>query len=214
MTTVALCIPSGDRWHAGFAMDVAKLTGYTPTQDPTLALAILNVKGSILPQVRATLAQQALAVGADYLFWLDSDMRFPKDTLLRLLAHQQNVVGGNYPTRQPPILPTAHNANGPVYTDEVAKGLVPVDRLGFGCVLVKQEVFATMERPWFAFGYARSDDGYVGEDYYWFQKAREKGYTIWLDHDLSQDLLHLGEIPLSNRHAAAARAEEFARGIG
>lgn len=209
MSTIAICIPSGDRWHAGFALDVAKLVGYTHASDPTAAVAILNVRGSILPQLRATLTKQALAIGADWLFWLDSDMRFPKDALLQLLAREKSIVGCNYATRQPPIKTGASKNLETVYTRADDTGLVEVDRMGFGCVLVHQSVFARMERPWFAFGYSRPDDDYLGEDYFWFQKAKAMGELVWLDHDLSQQIFHLGEVPFSNAHAVAAQAEEF-----
>lgn len=214
MTTVALCIPSGDRWHAGFGLDLAKLVGFTAAHDPTLAVAVLNVRGSILPQVRATLAAQALTIGADWLLWLDSDMRFPKDALVRLMAHGKSIVGANYTTRQPPFVPSAQYETAHVFTDADAHGLVAVDRMGFGCLLVARDVVMQMARPWFAFGYARTDDGYVGEDYYWFQKATAAGHTAWIDHDLSRQVFHLGEIPLSSAHAVAARAEEFQHGTG
>ena len=214
MTTVALCIPSGDRWHAGFALDVAKLVGAESLHDPTLALAVLNVRGSILPQLRATLATQALGIGADWLLWLDSDMRFPKDTLRRLLAHDRPIVGCNYPTRQPPITTGCIRGTETIYTAPESHGLESVDRMGFGCVLVARDVFVRMERPWFIFGYNRHEDGYIGEDYYWFQKAKAMGHDVWVDHDLSHEIFHLGEVPLSNTHAVHARQEAFAHGTG
>ena len=44
----------------------------------------------------------ALAVDATHILWLDSDMRFPADTLGRLLARNRDIVGANYCARRFP----------------------------------------------------------------------------------------------------------------
>lgn len=214
-SVVALCIPSGDQVSASFALDLAKLVGFVARTHREIDLVLLQVKGSILPQQRATLVQAALTAHATHVFWLDSDMRFPKDALVRLLAHDVPIVAANYPTRRPPIVPVAQrNAEGHLFTTAHAKGLVPVDAVGMGCMLVQASVYHALPKPWFALGYSRSDDGYVGEDHYFCQQARAKGFSVAVDQALSQEVQHLGEMAWTHAHAEQTRTAYLAEPVG
>ncbi len=57
----------------------------------------------------ATLENVDLEIKADYLLFVDADMRFPKDTLKILMAHDKDIIGVNATTRSEPVKPTAKN---------------------------------------------------------------------------------------------------------
>ena len=201
---VAICIPCGDHVCASFALDLAKLVGHaTRTGVETV---LLQAKGTLLPQQRAGLVSAAMAADATHLLWLDSDMRFPKDALERLLAHDVPIVAANYPMRRHPILPVAQrNRDGHLFTGPYDSGLVPVDSCGMGVMLVQMAVFQALPKPWFILGYNRAEDGYVGEDYYFCQQARAKGFPIAVDQYLSREVQHLGELAYTHAHAEQTR---------
>lgn len=197
---IAVLIPSGDQVSTGFAYDLARLFGSNS------GLTIFNVRGSIIPQQRATLANAALEAGATHCLWVDSDMRFPPDALRRLLLHNEPIVAANYPTRRAPILPTAeHKELGSLFDHPEATGLTEVSHCGMGLMLVDSNVFRTIGEPYFALGFNPSDKSYVGEDFFFCQKARKNGYKILIDQDLSREVRHVGEAEYRMEHAAMTR---------
>jgi hypothetical protein len=56
---------------------------------------LLQMQGTLIFTQRENLAEEALKWGAEYLMWVDSDMRFPKDTLEEMLKHNVDIVGVN-----------------------------------------------------------------------------------------------------------------------
>lgn len=206
-TRVAICVPSQDYCAVGFAHDLARLAGFMGSTRPDVEVMLFTSRGTIIPQQRTELVKYALKAEATHILWLDSDMRFPKEVMNRLLSHNESVVGANYSTRRPPITPTAaHPNNEYEYTTPEANGLVEVTRMGMGCMLVDMTVYKTMTAPWFALGYVPSQNDFVGEDVFFCQKAKSFGFPILCDHALSKDIVHLGEFPYQFMHTLQARA--------
>lgn len=200
---VLVAVPSGAHVHAGFAQDLALLMGYTTFVRPEMEVALAFVQGTYLPRARASLVQYALDRDCTHILWLDSDMRFPKDALLRLLAHGVDLVAANYAMRQAPILPTAEDEQGPLF--DPAEGLVPVTTCGMGVMLTAIGVFHAIGKPWFALGYSRAADDYSGEDTYLCTRARACGFTVWVDGALSEHVEHLGGFAYQMGHARMTR---------
>lgn len=211
---VLIAVPCGTEVKADFARDLALLVGYTTYVRPNMELPLFFVKGTYLPRARAALVDEALTRGCTHILWLDSDMRFPKDTLVHLLGHEKPVVAANYPTRQAPILPTALDMEGvPVFQGE---GLTPVRTCGMGVMLTATEVFQKIGKPYFALGYNKQADDYAGEDTYFCEMARRAGYEVLIDHALSEVVSHHGEFAYQMPHARmtleAAQAAGAIRG--
>ena len=203
---VVIATPCQDQVSAGFALDLAQLVGATALSDPTLELMVLHLRGTYLPQQRGTLAQKALDANASHVLWIDSDMRFPKDALHRLLARKVPIVAANYSTRRAPFLPTAeHRDKGHLFSDDAAAGLTDVSHAGMGLMLVSTDVFRAIEKPWFTLGYCRSDDGWVGEDVYFCRQAKAAGFPTLIDNDLSHVVKHVGEMEYTNAHTVVTR---------
>ena len=201
---VAIVTPCQDTVAAGYALDLAKLVGRS--QLPNIQLALFHVRGTIIPEQRTTLARAARDAGCTHVLWVDSDMRFPANSLIRLLEHDEPIVACNYPTRRPPYLPTAeHKDLGMLFTEENSTGLVEVGHAGMGLMLVDMDVHQKIAEPWFALGYSPSDGGYVGEDFFFCKKAKEAGYRVLIDQDLSKEVKHIGETEFRNEHANVTR---------
>ncbi|MCW3657549.1 glycosyltransferase [Burkholderia cenocepacia] len=189
---VGVCIPSGDMVHADFAMSLAALA-FT-TRHP---IALLNAKGSLVVTNRNTLVDQAAQLDCEWLLFLDSDLVFPRDTVARLIAHDKDIVGATYCKRVPPYEVLGRTLTGERL--EAASGLVEVAGLPTGCLLVRRSVFDALCRPYFRT--PAHEDGDVdgmpahieGEDYYFCRVAREAGFSVWLDVDLTMQLGHIGQ---------------------
>lgn len=199
---IFVCIPCHDRWVSGFGFDLAHLVGYfvgNPYQkdehDPLPALAIHYCMTTILPDGRQKLADLAKQQGATHILWLDSDMRFPKETLHMLLRHEKAIVGCNYVARRLPHSMTARLDGAPLVSPKDATDLVEVEHLGFGVLLTEIGVFDG-DGPHFAFGWQKTKEGEIqpiGEDVFFCRNARKAGHQIWVDQELSRSIGHAGE---------------------
>jgi hypothetical protein len=183
----------------GTAFDLAVMAAYESRNSKT-DIAIYTVQGTLIFDQRNKLAEVAVEDGCDYILWIDADMRFPKDTIERLIAHDKPIVGVNATTRTLPVKPTAKNleidfeakTNSWYAVDSKNKtGLEKVTAIGCGVMLVKKEVFMATKKPWFWF-YQVPGDKVLGEDVHFCIAAFDAGYDTWVDHGLSNEIGHVG----------------------
>lgn len=208
--TVGILVPSGNSWHARFGMSLVGLVSYYMThQVPHCrgpqGFFVINKRGSILPQLREELVADALArEHVTHLLFIDSDEAFPVDSLNRLLAHQQPVVGVNFPIKKMPSEWTARmRKNGtmiPVKSTPTSPALGQVDRIGTGMLLVEAGVFQLLKRPWFSMEWRNGM--IVGEDWWFCERLEEARVPIFVDHRLSLEVQHLGEYGFSCKDVA------------
>lgn len=205
---VAICIPSAGTVPTAFAFDLARLALFTYATSPSIDLRVLVAEGSVVPKNRQELAARAIRLGASHIFWLDTDVRFPKDALLRLLDAREPVVAGAYPTRELPVRVVAFPHAGDdtrLEVPEGATGYADVEVVGFGCLLMKTETLRTVKLPWFLFSWDEQALAFDGEDAYLCRKLREAGYKVRIDLALSRELSHIGAYEFTHQHADAFR---------
>jgi FkbM family methyltransferase len=148
-----------------------------------------------ISQVRNLIAEWAKRY--DYLFSVDSDIVLPKNTLTNFLAADKPIISGLYIQR----IQNTHTLE--VYMDTPNggttnipyelirnKGIVEIAGCGFGCVLIKSEVFRKIPYPHFEYHVALDHKNTVSEDTDFCIKARKAGYTIWADSSIICD--HIG----------------------
>lgn len=203
---VAIAAPTRDMVHAGFAFDLARMIGRA-----NVDISLLNSQGTLIVNQRTDLAKEAIKMGATHVLFLDDDMRFPADALDRLLAHDKGIVAVNYPTRKFPIQPVAF-ANDTdltrVHTNADSTGLEAVASVGMGVMLVKTEVFDKIGLPYFMIGFSVKTQEYTGEDIFFCRKARQAGYEVFIDHDLSKEIKHTGSLDFQHDHIWATQGAE------
>lgn len=211
--TVGILIPTRDFVNSGFAFDLAKMVGYT-VGTTNIRVVIYSSSGTLLSCQRQDLARDAVESGCTHTLWLDSDMRFPKDTIIRLLEREQDIVCANYAKRRFPTEPIAVRKNKPgddaefvdrVYTEEDSTGLVEVDYCGMGVMLVKAEVYKKLEFPWFAIPWVPAAEDYIGEDVWFCRRAYEQGFKTMVDQDLSKEVHHIGTFEYKHEHTLIGR---------
>lgn len=93
---------------------------------------------------RNAAVMQLLQSPFQFLFFLDSDIKAPPDTILRLLNRNLPIVSGLYCRRSPPHAVPVMIRNGQWVTNYVPGSLVEVDWVGAGCLLVHRSVFERM----------------------------------------------------------------------
>ena len=191
MLKVAVLVPSGGMWEAGFGYDLAQMMAWTASSRE-IDLYLSNARGSILPSNRHDLVVAGQESRADYFLWIDDDMRFPKDTIFRLLDHGKEVVAVNYRNRTKNEKTVTWDQDGPVYTANDSTGLQSVEHAGMGVMMTHKSVFEGIEPPYFMFGWSPSEKNFVGEDVLFCHRVLDAGFEIFIDHDLSKEVRHIG----------------------
>ncbi len=222
---VIISIPTHAMVPYQFAFDLANMVGYTVATIGDKVDIITNVvAGTYVHKAREQLLNEALAMGCHYMLWLDSDMRFPKDALVKLLGHDEAMVGINYSTRGIPPRFVAISRIGVDHkkseggeggklcgTWDTSTGLEKVEAIGFGMVLMKAEVTVNLpdDEPVFWFGYEDQMGTHVGEDVWFCRMVRKvnPGLEIKVDHDLSRECAHCGHLEYKVEHAQAMLEE-------
>jgi glycosyltransferase involved in cell wall biosynthesis len=135
--------------------------------------------------------EYAQSHNADYILFIDSDMTFPRDALLRLLVRNVDIVGATYSRRTPPFSFLGDIL--PEQPTDAPKGLLEMTRIPTGFLLVKATVFERLKRPYFRFRVDEEAGVNIGEDYEFSDRVRSLGFRIWCDPYLSKELGHIGE---------------------
>lgn len=140
--------------------------------------------GYRVDQVRNLIADWVVR-GFDYLFSVDHDITFAPDTLQKLLSHDKDLVSGVYRQRLEPQQLEIYEPFGTRMSAEDLYSrnwnLVGIGGCGFGCVLVKKEVFATVGYPQFEYHPALDHSNTISEDTDFCKKAITKGFKLWCD---------------------------------
>jgi len=189
--SVAICVPVRDNVTAVFAYSLAMLQ--RKCGEAGLATSLHFNMGSEVTMQRQQLVSEALETNCTHIMWIDSDMKFPVDTLNILLEADKDIVAGNYSTRVPPHRPVAfrskNNLDERVFT---GTGLEKVWAVGSGMMLVKREVYEKLSSPFYKIEYSDDYSSLVGEDVYFCTKANEAGYEVYVSHKLSDRIAHIG----------------------
>jgi len=200
---VAIGIPYRKTWEGRTGMAMMGLVARSAAQ---VAMLPIGSDGCYVEENRNGIVQYAFDTGIpfDWLLWIDTDMIFPDDSLLRLLAHSKNVdsgrtpgradiVGANYRQRIPPYSFVGFYMDGSdAHLNE--PGLHRMRHLPAGLLLTRFDIYRKLKPPWYR---APRVKGEPRDEVYFCNAAREAGYEIWCDHDLTREVRHIGdqEIP-------------------
>lgn len=202
---VLIVVPCHGSPTTGFAWSLARAMSHFAAlpYDGEKTIDVTFVKSSLLPEGRARLVARGYDMEATHLMWFDSDMKFPADTITRLLNHNLAVVGANYPRKNMEARPTAYLDSpdyvGPVWSGETATGTQEVSVIGLGCALVDMRVFDQLDLPFFAIEPQPPDNvKHIGEDVFFCRKLAKAGIPVHIDHDLSKQVAHIGEFEYTN----------------
>jgi hypothetical protein len=185
--------PTRDSVPAAFAVDVAQLYAYTRERGPWGSDVTIGWIASTYIHVgRELFLEAALKQGATHVLWLDSDMSVPRETAVLLYMHDTPIVACNYLVRQDSGLFTASRDGQRVPTRAESTGLEAVEYVGLGAMLMRTDVVAGLGRPWFRHG-LNELGGDVGEDVMFCRGLGRAGHTVYIDHDLSKTVGHIGQ---------------------
>lgn len=153
---------------------------------------IKTVRGSPVDRARNMCVETALESNAEYVFFLDSDVIVSPDSLQRLMSYGLPVVSGLYYTKGVDSHPCAWRffPGKGLLPVESGSGLVEVDAVGAGFLLVDTRVFRKLKPPWFRWTEGFSPHPWnvlknglgVSEDFYFCYRVKEElGLKIYVD---------------------------------
>jgi hypothetical protein len=201
-----IAIPCYDgKVNVTIAFNIARLVQELPQYGVACQMAHLS-GCSVVSKARNTLAAEFLRSGCTDLLWIDSDIEFNPDDIVRLMAwaSEKDIVGGVIPTRKPesPYIATLLEDEDGRF--KLENGLVEAERLGTAFMLIRDYVLKTMVEKHPEWDYEDNDGvtqhalfdftlknrQYVGEDYTFCDRARADGFRIFVDPAIKLD--HFG----------------------
>lgn len=154
------------------------------------------VQGYAVHQARNILANAALQGNYDYIFWIDADIILPKDILKCLVEDDKDIICGYYikkienqricelfgPNPQDPEKKMISN----VLENDLPKtvGIYGVEACGFGCTLIKTDVFKKFAEKYPEdqyFDYVFKKNEICSEDILFCKKCKEIGIQTFVD---------------------------------
>ena len=192
---VMIAVPAMEMVNAEFAQHLAMAAANMVAHGIKINCAF-NI-GSVITIARRNLVDIFLKSDFDYIWWVDSDMKFPIDTPIRLLKRNKAIVGANYRRRRFPN-PNFTGMNGSsgnfteFQTTDNSPAMELCDVLPHGLVMVKREVYERIPQPHYLQEYVPQLNLEIGEDIFFCQQAQKAGYEIWCDQELSKEVAHIG----------------------
>jgi len=184
------------------------------------------VVGKEIGAARNEIVEKALAVGAEYLLFIDDDVVVPRNTIIGLLdlADQGNdIVAGVCYSKQIPPQPILFKGRGTgsFKNWKVGDILHELDGVGMGLTLIRTDIFRRIKKPWFKTTVSQKVS--VGEKYisynkdeslYFCDKALRAGFKITVDtgiqaihHDYATNTFYFN----SQGRAVAVRGNKILR---
>lgn len=155
-----------------------------------------NVSNIVLG--RQAIVNEAIEQGYTHMLFLDDDMTFPANIVEMLAGHGKEFVAANYRKKNSAkVLGTAVDLGRTRVDSSEKTGLMEVHRVGLGCFLADVEALKAMGHVHFAMIQPEGVLNVIGEDDYFCAKARDCGFKIFIDHDASRAVGHLGDLTYS-----------------
>jgi hypothetical protein len=197
---LVIAVPSAGMVRMDFAASLAGLisklaSDCMPTRPECgLEVSIDVAMSSVIHGNRETLAMRALESGKTHMLFIDDDMAFDPRAVDILFGRRQSIVATNYLIKNEARDSfVAVGMDGKrVVTKEDSVGILPISYTGFGLSLFDMEVFRKTPQPWFMPHWVSEKKIYTTEDNPFYARAREAGFTVYLDHDASKMVVHLG----------------------
>lgn len=198
---LVIAIPTAGRVPMAFAYSLAGLIGHVAAHrvrtlpEATIQLSMDVIESSNWIENREQAVMRAIEAGKTHIMWLDDDMSFEPTVLEVLLGRRQPIVVTNYliKTENPEFVAVSEDGSRRIKTDEKTTGLEPVAYSGFGVSVFETRVFKDVPQPWFLPDWDAEGKKYTTEDNPCMRKIREAGHKIWLDHDASKLISHIGQ---------------------
>lgn len=148
---------------------------------------------SNLPQARQDFLDEAREEGATHLLFLDDDMTFPITMVETFLSRGVPVIGANCCRKSTDALYyTGVGFDGNPVESKGKAGIAEVAQVGTGILMIDMKAIDDVEPPHFSVPWLPDRQRYCSEDLFFCHRLREAGVKIYVDHDVSNEVGHVG----------------------
>ncbi len=197
-------VASNRPWNGRFGSSIVGLFAYLSSVGinvPGYKLQDIQFRAygqvSVLPIAQEKFVDEMIA--GNYTHWLslDDDMTFPNNFVDKLIVYNKDVVATNYRHK------TMHDINevkgiccdikGERLDSTGKTGLEEISSMGGASFLARVDAIRPLKKPRFEIRWLEEKQDYVGSDVYFSTLLRVHGVHMFCDHDLSQDIGHVGD---------------------
>lgn len=201
---ILVAVPNFKCYEPEFVHSLVRMITFTCSTRHDLELEYLSEARTYRHLARRALASEALERRFDSILFLDDDMVFPPDTLVRLLEHQEPIVSALYFFRDRPIVQpiawterkTREWTEWVPLTEYPDAGLLEVGGIGLGCLLVATDVLRATRVVDFGF----ETSGGMGEDLRFCLTAAKFGFRILVDCGLKIGHMSAHRVVIGEEH--------------
>jgi hypothetical protein len=150
---------------------------------------------SLVTRARNKTVKKFLETDGEYLLFIDSDIIFTQNDIIKLRSNDKKLCGGVYLKKKLPYSPVCNRLLG--HEGELHK----MGEIGTGFMLIHRDIFTSIAEKYPEHYYKNENDEekgdyydyfrvgvidnrYLSEDYYFCYLARECGYDVYLDPDI------------------------------
>jgi len=181
-----------------------------------------------ISNARADMTRRALDAGADAIVYLDYDISFPPESMLKLLNTEGDVVGATYRFKDPEIQYMVNVQLDLSGQAQVRKdGALKAEKLPAGFLKVSKEAITIFAKAYphllygdpmkphlDLFNHGAIEGVWYGEDYAFCKRWIESGNDLWLIPDIDVNHHSNTEVYEGNFHKYLIKYnEEIANGI-
>lgn len=148
---------------------------------------------SLIAKARNEIAARFLSGGRDCLLFLDADLHFKAEDMVRLIQRPEAVIGSAYVKKDHSGIFVCNPVRPYVEQD----GAWEVEGIGTGFLRIKREALEGMDVPTYGPEQTRAffncgivDGEYMGEDYAFCREYRRQGGRVWM---LPAEIGHVGK---------------------
>ena len=193
-----ISVPSARDWKPQFGASLCGLVQHLSAEKLGGRLEVVEMAAHFQASCLSTARERSLlyAEKEGFTHWLslDDDMVFPVDSVDKLLVHNVPVAVANYRRKQEEVLGICLDLDGQFINSSGKTGLQEVGWIGGGLNLFDINAVKVVEPPRFSVLWVKEKQAYMSEDYYFSTKLREQGIKMFCDHDLSQQVQHIGDV--------------------
>jgi hypothetical protein len=177
----------------------------------------LQMGDCYVDQTRNHLVRSFLASDCTDMIFVDNDLAFDGDAMLKILRPNVQVIGGAYPYRSEdkddyPVAIKLDDKNFPVIDKD--KGLIECTHVPTGLMRIRRDVFDVLTKKYpdniddsgelihFRTGLLFADKGdkrWYGEDVYFCKICDDVGIKVWCDPTIA--FAHIGTLTKKGRYA-------------
>lgn len=218
-----IAVPSARQWANFFSASFAALIVHLAER--RIEYSVDFVFGSsLLPAARQKSVETAIKGGFTHILMLDDDMTYETKTFDYLVSRKLPFVAAGYVSKiygAKPLQVWAKDFKGKPASSIGKTGIEKVREVGLGVALLDLSIFANIPRPWFEVPWIDESKleqvnpdmpvssvyaHHMGEDYYLCRLMEHHGIPVFIDHDATRGVGHVGDFVFTEAWAVQQAA--------